>query len=211
MTRFNPYFGDVSSAQPHVNMQDYADAGHMLIAIKASEGTSYVNPYHRGQALAAGSRHVAVVHYHFARPDVNASPELEAEHFIRVTDGLRGPFDYLVCDVERAAPAGWSHDPAWFRKFDIYVRAHTWYRTILYASKSTLQISDAWFEDQPKRVWDADWSTDPDYAPAGYSVIFRQINDGVVGPGPLTLAGIGECDVNYMDRQVFNHLHEYRR
>ena len=208
--RYNHYFADVSAYQPNVNMHDYADAGHLLIAIKATEGLNYVNPYHRGMSYAAGARHVAVVHYHFARPDLGNSPQAEAEHFVRTVKHLGGPFDYLVLDLERGTPQGWSHDPAWSKAFDARLRELIWYRTILYASRSALQESHEWLYEPPFRVWDAAYGTEPDYAPPGYEVMFRQYTDGIVGPEPHTFAGIGRCDGNRMSHATFNHLLEYR-
>lgn len=211
MTRYNRYFADVSSAQPDISMSNYAEAGHLLIAIKATEGTTYVNPYHRGQALAAGGKHVAVVHYHYARPDLDNAPNDEAEHFLSAALPLAGPYDYLVLDFERGIPPVTPRDPSWTAGFDLYVRAHSRFRTILYATRSTLQQSDAWLPEAPRRVWDADWSEDAAYAPEGYEWAFRQYTDGVMGPRPHTFAGIGECDGSYMTQAMFNHLTQYRR
>lgn len=209
--QYNRYFADVSSAQPNVNMHDYADAGHLLIGIKATEGLSYVNPYHRGQSYAAGARHVAVAHYHFARPDLNDNPSAECRHFIDAAGHLLGPYDYVILDLERATRQGWSHDPAWSREWDQMLRSLSRFRTILYASRSVLQGSDQWLADDPKRVWDAAYGTEPDYAPPGYECVFRQYTDGIVGPDPRWFAGIGRCDGNYMSRDIYRHLIEYRR
>lgn len=211
--RFNPYFADVSSAQPHVNMDEYAAAGHLAIAIKASEGVSYINPYHRGQALAAGGKHVAVIHYHFGRPDQGNAPDAEAAHFLDAAKQLAGPYDYLVLDLEEATRQGWKGDPLWSQEFDHRVRDGSRFRVILYASRSTLQISDHWLVNEPasaRRVWDADWSTGPDYAPPGYQCVFRQFTNGFEGPGPHSFAGIGRCDGNRMNRAILQHLTQYR-
>jgi len=207
----NIYFADVSAFQPEVHMDEYAAAGHLLIAVKATEGLSYVNPFHRGQCFAAGGKHVAVVHYHFGRPDLGNSAVAEAEHFLSATSGLLGPYDYVVVDIERATPEGWSHDPAWSAEFDGTIRARSRFRTIIYASRSVLQQSDGWLGDSPvKRVWDAAYSSEPDYAPPGYTVAFRQFTDGQLGPEPHSFAGIGACDGNRMSRAIFNHLVQYR-
>lgn len=211
MTSYNRYFADVSSAQPHVNMHDYADAGHLLIGIKATEGYGYVNPYHRGQALAAGLRHVAVAHYHFARPDLGTDPARECDHFLNATERYLGPYDYVVLDFERGIPAGWQRDSAWTRAWDTHLRDHSRFRTILYGSRSWLQQRDDWLEADPKRVWDAAYGTEPDYAPPGYECVFRQYTDGVVGPEPRAFAGIGHCDGNRMSNDIYRHLLEYRR
>ncbi|MGH3261787.1 MAG: GH25 family lysozyme, partial [Trebonia sp.] len=165
--------------------------------VKATEGTSYVNPDHRPWSLAAGGHRMHVVHYHFARPDLGHAPAAEARFFLEVALPLTGGRDYLVLDLERAVPAGWTHDPAWSRAFDRYVQEHSRFRTILYSSRATLQATPGpWLSGNDQRVWDADWSDSPDFAPAGATVAFRQFSDGVHGPGPHELPGVGRCDVN---------------
>ena len=208
--RFNQYFADISSVQPEYNAQMYANAGHLLIAIKSTEGLGYVNPYHRGQALHSGLEHVAVAHYHYARPDLGNNPEDECKFFLTNTAYLLGPYDYVILDIERATPQGWSHDPAWSFQWDEYLRAHSRFKAILYASRSTLEQYDTWLIGDPRRVHDADWSATPDYAPPGYTCVFRQYTDGIVGPEPHRYAGIGQCDGNRMDTSIFNHLLGYR-
>lgn len=207
---YNPYFADLSSAQPSVNAHEYANAGHLLVAIKATEGTGYVNPYHRGQALSFGQVHVAVAHYHFARPDISDHPADECRHFLNTTANLLGPYDYVILDLERATPQGWSHDPLWSREWDSYLRGNSRFKAILYANRSTLEQWEGWLSGPPLRVHDADWSNAPDYAPPGYTCVFRQYTDGTVGPGPHEFAGIGRCDGNRMDSSIFNHLIAYR-
>jgi GH25 family lysozyme M1 (1,4-beta-N-acetylmuramidase) len=202
----NIYFADLSDNNMDYQALTYADAGHLIIALKASEGVDYVNPKHRGWALQSGLEHVAVIHYHFARPDLGNTPEAEAQFFLRVTEGLLGPRDYVVLDLERATPQGWEHDPAWSRDFDQYIREHSHYRTILYASQSTLQGYTGWLFGAPLRSWDAAWGDGPDYAPPGYVCVFRQYTDGTVGPEPHGFAGIGSCDGNRMSKDIYNAL-----
>lgn len=204
---FSRYFADLSSNNSEFDAAAYRAAGHILVAVKASEGITFQDPNHRTWALHAGLHHIGVVHYHFARPDINpGAPRAEALHFCRTIAGLLGPRDYVVVDVERATPAGFTHDPAWTREFDTFVTERTGYRTIIYANRSTLELSDQWLENPLKRVWDADWSTHPDFAPHGYECVFRQFTDGHFGPAPHSLPGVGVCDVNYMDRRMFEHV-----
>jgi lysozyme len=203
---FSRIFADISSNNATWDPVQYRKYGHILVAIKATEGTGYTNPYHRNWCLHAGLNWISVVHYHFARPDQNSNPADEAAHFLRVAGPLAGWWDYLCVDIERATPQGWTHDPAWTRNFDDYVRANSRFRSIVYANRSTLQISDQWLSSDRRRVWDADWSTSPDYAPAGYECAMRQTSDGVFGPEPHSIQGVGECDVNRMSNGMFQAL-----
>lgn len=202
----SPLFADVSSNNRGLDARTYRQTGHILVGIKATEGLAYTNPYHRTWSLHAGLNLVSVVHYHFGRPDAGNDPAHEAEHFLAVALPLAGWWDYLALDLERATPFGYSHDPAWSRGFDEYVSAHSRFNTILYANRSTLEGGTNWLTNPKKRVWDADYSNTPDYAPAGYSVAFRQFTDGVVGPTPHEVAGVGTCDVNRMSHTMFAEL-----
>lgn len=203
---FSRLFADISSNNSMWNARDYRNAGHILVAIKATEGTNYTNPYHRNWCLHAGLNWVSVVHYHFARPDQGNQPETEADHFCNAALPLAGWWDYLCVDVEEATRQGWTHDPAWVRAFDTQVRRRSRFRVIMYASRSTLQIADDWLSSDRRRVWDADWSNDADYAPPGYECVFRQFTDGVIGPQPHALPGVGDSDVNRMSSGMFAEL-----
>lgn len=193
----SPLFADVSSNNASFDAGTYRDAGHIVIAIKATEGVHYVNPEHRPWCMDAGARRVAIVHYHFARPDLGDGPESEARHLLEVALPLAGGRDYLALDLERALPAGFAHDPAWSRAFCAEVRARSRFRLILYANRSTLQsVAGDWLSYQPGRFWDADWSRDPDFAPAGGLCVIRQQSGVTSGVPPFALPGVGPCDVN---------------
>ncbi|MGH2876222.1 MAG: GH25 family lysozyme [Solirubrobacteraceae bacterium] len=190
-------FADLSSNNSEFHAGPYQAAGHVIVAIKATEGAGYVNPDHRPWCLAAGGHRMHVVHYHFARPDLGHLPETEARFFLEVALPLTGGRDYLVLDLERAVPAGWQHDPAWSRQFDHHVQLRSRFRTILYSPRATLQSNPGpWLVGDDQRVWDADWSAGPDFAPPGMTVAFRQFTDGELGPDPHELPGVGRCDVN---------------
>lgn len=192
-------FADISSNNPQVDIDAYHKAGFVVLAIKATEGKTFINPMHRGQALRCGLHHMVVIHYHFARPDLGNAPRDEAIHFLRTCHGLIGPRDYVVVDMERALGNDFHHDPAWSLAFDKTVQEFTRFHTILYANSSTLESNPGeWLAGDDRRVWDADFSTHPSFAPKGYTLAFRQFTDGQFGPEPHSAAGIGQCDMNHV-------------
>lgn len=196
---FSALLADISSNNAQFNAPAYRQAGHVAIAIKATEGTSYVNPDHRPWTLAAQLQHLSVIHYHFARPDINGDATVEAQHFLACALPNAGGRDFLALDLERAVPAGWEHDPAWSKKFAGAVRAVSRFHLILYASRATLQLADqadAWLTGDLLRFWDADWSRSPDWCPKGGQVALRQQSGVSAGVPPFELAGIGACDVD---------------
>lgn len=211
MSTYSRWFADISSNNAEFDAQEYRAAGHVLVAIKATEGVNYVNPDHRDWCIHAGLHHIGIGHYHFARPDLSDGPEAEASHFLRTVRGLAGGRDYLVLDLERATPQGWSHDPQWSRTFDEYVQRFSHYHTVLYANRSTLTQSDEWLAGDKRRVWDADWSADASYTPPGYGLWARQQTGDGIGPGPHALPGVGECDTNVMSARTFGAVTAHLR
>ena len=203
----SPLFADLSSNNAYFHAAQYREAGHLVVAVKATEGVSYVNPEHRPWSYQAGMERVAIIHYHFARPDQGNTADAEARFFLEVALPLAGGRDFLALDLERATPQGWSHDPAWSYAFDRYVQAHSRFHTILYASRSTLELNDrAWLDYQPGRVWDADWSDAPDYAPPGMITVIRQQSGVVAGRPPFELPGVGPCDVDVARGGFWSHI-----
>lgn len=196
---FSALLADISSNNAQFNAPAYRKAGHIAVAIKATEGVTYVNPDHRQWTLHAQWEHLSVIHYHFARPDLNNNPTVEAEHFLAVALPNAGGRDFLALDLERATPAGWKHDPAWSKQFTATVRSVSRFHPILYASRATLQIADqadAWLAGDLLRFWDADWSRSPDWCPKGGQVALRQQSGLTAGVPPFELPGIGACDVD---------------
>lgn len=199
MTNLSPLVADLSDNNPTPDFHAYRQAGHCCVAIKATEGTSYVNPTHREWCLEFGRLGVAIIHYHFARPDLGDSPVSEAEHFLQTALPLAGGRDFLFLDFERGLPAGFARDAAWAHEFAATVHAHSRFRCGLYGSRSWLEQSDEWLPDNgPRWTWDADWSTGRDYTPPGYTPALRQFTDGAFGPEPHSLPGIGIGDINIM-------------
>lgn len=199
MGNLSPLFADISSNNSEFDAQAYRDAGHLVVAIKATQDTVYVNPDHRAWCYQAGAKHISIVHYHFATPDTGTTAEEEARHFLSVVLPLAGGRDFLALDLERAVRAGWAHDPAWSKAFDSYVQEMSRFHTILYGSRATLQINDdagAWLAGDLLRFWDADWSTDRDFAPKGGVAAIRQQSGVTSGVPPFALPGVGPCDVD---------------
>lgn len=191
----NQVFADLSSNNSHFDAAQYRNAGgHVFVAIKATEGTGYINPKHRSWCYAAGLHHIGIGHYHFA---LATDPVKEARFFWDVVASLAGPRDYLILDMERGVL---ERDPAWCKTFDNEIRKLSRFNTIVYGSESWLSVApaNAWLAGPPYRFWDADWSGNRDFAPKGGVCVMRQSSDGVFGPEPHSLLGVGQCDVNHL-------------
>lgn len=118
---------DVSSWQTGINV---TTTGAEIVTVKATEGTTYVNPDCDRivqDALAAGQ---GVGVYHFARTENNAKQE--AQHFINSTRGYINKGIVPILDWEPNAPWNtdwaltWLHtvEAAWGTKPIIYTYQH---------------------------------------------------------------------------------------
>lgn len=96
-------FADISSNNgPNaLDAAEYAKAGHVLLAIKATQGTAYTNPYWASQAKQAHEHHVGVVHYHYAAPE---QVGMQADRFLaalKSSGAYDERYDAVALDIER--------------------------------------------------------------------------------------------------------------
>lgn len=200
-------FADLSNWNDHFNVVAYHAAGHRIVALKASEGVDFIDHRHRAWALQAHSHGLIVAHYHYGRPDRTSGAE-EAAFFLHVTAGVRGPYDYLVYDGERAANGSFGLDAAHCRDFDKHIREHTRYHTVLYASSSQA-TPDALGDSPWKRYWEANYSQQADSHFKDMETMARQFTDGIIGPEPHSIAGVGQCDVNVARGSLLQRIHQH--
>lgn len=88
---------DVASYQPDV----YSTSGLDFVFVKATEGTSYVNPRMARQAATARTAGLALGFYHFLHP---GNIKAQAAYFVDRCASLEG--DMLVCDWETTGTGG---------------------------------------------------------------------------------------------------------
>jgi GH25 family lysozyme M1 (1,4-beta-N-acetylmuramidase) len=79
---------DISSYQPSVDFEKVKAAGIEVVYIKATEGTSYTNPYLRTHAVAAKAAGLKVGFYHFMSPKTAANAVEQAKYFINTIGDL---------------------------------------------------------------------------------------------------------------------------
>lgn len=202
-------FADVSSNNARFDAAAYRSAGHRLIAIKATEGVSYNNPEYGPWVAAAHQHKLVVAHYHFARPGNDAITE--ARHFWGVVKSRFRKGDYLVLDLEVKHPGGDARTASWAGAFVAALRSLSGHTPILYTYASFLNEVGPSVVRRTPRVWIAQ------YAPAAQwpNWVSRrwawQRTDGVNGPPPHGLPGVGKCDVSILNRRSFLRVLRYAR
>ncbi len=90
-------------------------AGVAWVAVKITEGVTYINPWAERDVHQATAAGLEVVGYHFARPAHN-NPVVEADHFLGAVNNLGG-LQTLALDLEDGRQLGWEHLADWTHKF----------------------------------------------------------------------------------------------
>ncbi|MEW1862021.1 MULTISPECIES: GH25 family lysozyme [unclassified Streptomyces] len=134
---------DVASYQSST----YSTSGLGFVMVKATEGTSYVNPKHAAQVAHARAAGVAVGHYHFARPGSMAT---QVTYFLQHAGVKAG--DILAMDWEDTGVSGADKD-AFIKALQKASAAH---RVLLYCNL------DFWLHrDTTSFCGDGLWIADP--------------------------------------------------
>lgn len=204
----NRYFADISSNNSFFDAEDYRRGGHLLIAIKATQGTGYVNPSYAKWVEEAHKAGLTVLHYHFAATN---DPKAEAQHYLNtIAPHFKKGKDQTVLDLEVTVQdnpgQGYTlTDPVNFRKwFDIetFRRGH---HPVLYSYASYLRKYGPGLNPASKKIWVADYETHPQGGWWGKSWAW-QFTDGVNGPKPHSCMGIGRCDVSEINPATYIRL-----
>lgn len=174
-----PKGNDVSSHQRTVNWGSTRDKGARFAYVKATESTTYKNPYFSSQFN--GARRAGMLHgaYHFALPN-RSSGRVQASYFVRhggkwKSDGWtlppaldieRNPYGSRVC-------YGLSKKKmvSWIRSFSNEVNRRTGRRPVIYTSTQwwrTCTGNNRSFATQHP-LWVARYSSSAGTLPAGWA------------------------------------------
>jgi len=162
-----PQFVDISAFQGNIDFVAYRKwaasfDGIARIAIKATEGTGFIDPNfatNRAKALDAGID--VLLLYHFARPDLGNNASAEA-NFMQSTIGNVRDSDLVVLDYEVSSPqanASWAY--AWLSQQE----ANYGKLPGIYAASAYIQqrLNDPRLTKYP--LWLANWQFSPDARP----------------------------------------------
>lgn len=195
---------DISNNNPRFDAHAYRRAGHRAIAIKATEGVGGIQGVYANRVAAAHFEGLHVVHYHFAHPDTHGNAAAECAEFLSVVKRHWKRGDRVAIDIEvppvLVSPseyvASWHHH---LRENAGHVgSAHAWVYTYTgYVREHGLRLPRGW------RLWLADYSSPVLGRRTGVSVPWaHQFTDGVHGPEPHGVAGVGQCDVSALSRRA---------
>ncbi len=200
------YFVDLSSNNAHdgaasFNAATYRRAGHRIVAIKVSEGASYVNPYWAGWAASSIAAGLQVVYYHFASNTAPANQQ--AVHFastLKASRLFRPGTDRVFLDVEQGSMLV---DPVSFRKdFEATMVTAGFSRLGVYSDAGYFEQWGPGLRPTCGDMWVAALGL-PGHVPAGWwmpqwahQYTFTGRVQGVIGP----------VDLNLLRRTLFQRI-----
>ncbi|WP_371590839.1 glycoside hydrolase family 25 protein [Streptomyces sp. NBC_00470] len=157
---------DVSSFQS----ASPSTSGYDFMFVKATEGTSYINPNQYSQAATARDAGLVVGFYHFLHP---GNISAQAEYFVDRCDSLEG--DLLVCDWESTSSgtASCSEKDAFIKKVKELRPTH---KTLLYCN------TDFWWNRDTTSyagdgLWIARYNNSPGNPGIQSAWVFHQYTD----------------------------------
>ncbi|KAJ1954751.1 hypothetical protein GGI12_005722 [Dipsacomyces acuminosporus] len=179
---------DVSGYQPSINWSTVKANGIQFVYIKATEATSYKNPYFSSQYTGATNVGIIRGAYHFARPGAS-SGATQASYFVANGGGWSGDGRTLpgALDLEGDC-AGLSQSAMvnWIRDFSNTYKSKTGRYPVFYTTTSwwkTCTGNNASF-GSTNPLWIARWASTPGELPAGWSFhTFWQYADHGPNPG----------------------------
>lgn len=126
---------DVAQYQGDINFDLYKNHTNFVIP-KATEGVGYTDPKFKRNQNEARRVGIPLGYYHFARPDLNNTPEKEASWFLSVVGELREG-EVLCLDYEPNTQVQAHVD--WCKKWLDYVFEKTGVRALIYLNQSQIQ------------------------------------------------------------------------
>lgn len=158
----NRVFADISSNNPYFNAAAYAADGHVLISIKVSQGSHYVNADWHAWAHQAHIHKVAVAHYHFADGGGYGQGEDQAHFFLdnlHTSKVYHQRYDRIVLDIEQMSKCT---DPVGFVKgFERVCIERGHHSLILYSDAGYLEQYGVGLRPSSGKLWVAAYPTLP--------------------------------------------------
>ncbi len=202
----NRYFADISNNNPQaINWSAYhGDGQHVLVGLKATEGTTFIDHTHTDRCQGAHKAGVHVLHYHFGHPGSSASGQAQV-----FWNKIRGHFatrDLACIDLEVTDGLDMSRVASWLKQFDIHFKDISGHSLIGYAGESFLGDLAAHGGNIAGRRWWVAAYGGRGRAPRGYTRWAHQFTDGSIGPQPHACVGIGRCDVSQLNWATYIRL-----
>lgn len=181
------------------NFPEYVKGGRLLYAHKATEGIYHTDTKHKERVLLAHEHGLAVLHYHYCRPD-QSDVSMEMHNFWSQVMESWQRYDFLGLDFETKAK--WETIPqaqnyieqAWAMLHKVSGHTARPYGSTSFLKENTRRN---WLRFKPR--WQAQYGYDPGRSIWGTNWWAWQFTDGKYGPTPHYVKGVGVGDVSLLN------------
>lgn len=192
MATINPLVVDLSHHDPAEDYGRVKVAGIVGVIYKATEGTSYTDDTYVEQQKAAKAAGLKWGSYHFAHP---GNVQGQIDNYLQFA--CPDPDEIFCLDWEDASAGTMSAAEArqWIEGVEKALKRPG--QCVIYSghvAKEKISGADPFFG--ARRLWLAQYSSNPTCQASWSKFWLHQFTDGQVGPQPHTIPGIGPCDIN---------------
>jgi len=195
MTEVNPMVVDLSHWDPADDYEAVHNAGIRGVIYKATEGQTYTDPTYVQQQQAAKKAGLLWGSYHFAD---SSNVQGQIDNFMRYA--CPDPDELFCCDWEDNGGDTMSTDNVvkWIE--GVEDRLGRPGECVLYGGNTIKERANANEVLIQRRLWLCQYGSNAEL-PDGWDKFWLwQYTDGVYGPTPHSIDGIGPCDINsYLD------------
>lgn len=206
MTDINPLVVDLSHWDPAEDYRAVKEDGIVGVIYKATEGSGYTDPTYVAQQQAAKSLGFKWGAYHFA---TNADVSSQIDNFLRYASP--DPDELFCLDWEDYGGNTMRLDnvKTWIKEVENALNRE--FHCVLYSgntAKEALGNNVDTFLGE-RRLWLCQYGSNPVWQRSWDHYWLWQYTDGIVGPDPHTIDGIGPCDINSYDDTVEQLISEW--
>jgi lysozyme len=192
MATINPLVVDLSHHDPADDYGRVKVAGIVGVIYKATEGTTYTDDTYVEQQKAAKAAGLKWGSYHFAHP---GNIQGQIDNYMRFA--CPDPDEIFCLDWEEVSTGTMSAAEArqWIEGVEKALKRPG--QCVIYSgnvAKEKISGVDPFFG--ARRLWLAQYSSNPTCQSSWSKFWLHQFTDGQVGPQPHTIPGIGPCDIN---------------
>lgn len=208
MTQIHPMVADLSHWDPAHDYGDVAADGIVGIIYKATEGQSYTDDTYVAQQHAAKAAGLKWGSYHFADGSNVAG---QIDNYLR----------FAAPDPDELFCLDWEDNPTGNGMMSVE-NVKTWISEVEHALRregECVIYSGNTAKEQlgnaidhflgARRLWLAQYATTPSWQISWDNYWLWQFTDGVYGPPPHSVEGVGPCDINSYDGDVRDLVAEW--
>src|SRR5262245_31523877 len=193
----NPLVVDLSPWDPADDYEAVMAAGIVGVIYKATEGTGYTDPTYVSQQHAAKAAGLLWGAYHFAD---SSDVSKQIDNFLRFA--CPDPDELFCLDWEDNGGDTMSLSAVKEWISEVETRLNRPGECVLYGGNTIKERGNGDEFLTARRLWLCQYGNEA-VLPDGYDNYWLwQFTDGVYGPSPHSIPGIGPCDINHYDGEA---------